>query len=262
MHVVRAGAGAPPLVFVHGFACSHADWRQQFERFAARHAVLACDLRGHGRTPAEPGEVSIETFGADVAQLLEDEKLSDALLVGHSMGCRVVVQAAAVDSSRIGGLALIDGSRLGEGDPQAAAKNASAAIAAPGYAAWARGFFEGMFVASSDPKLKADTVARALRLPEALGAALFPRMVAWDAAKMEGALRAVKAPILVIQSTKLDARLVRVSLAAGDTSPWLEKVKQLAPGARIEIVTGVGHFPQLEAPDAVNRLLADFAAAL
>lgn len=274
MHVVRAGGGSAPtgvqgpddtpprapLVFVHGFACSHGDWKSQLDHFSRRHRVLACDLRGHGRTPAEPDEVSIETFGMDVVRLLEDEKLTGAVLVGHSMGCRVVLQANSKDPSRIGGLVLIDGSCMGQGDPEEAADNAAAAIRALGYAKWARQFFEAMFVASSDPKLKAETVERAVKLPEEIGSALFPRMNAWDAANMESALAAVKVPTLVIQSTKLNAERVRVSLAPGDSSPYLDMVRRFAPKARIEIVPGVGHFSQLEAAAEVNRLIDGFVA--
>ena len=258
MHIVRAGSGKPPLVFVHGFACSHGDWRAQIEHFAPRHRVIACDLRGHGQTPGAPEDASIETFGADVAQLLAGEKLEHAVLVGHSMGCRVVLQAMLHEPKRVGALVLIDGSRMAVGDPKAAAKSAAAAIAALGYPEWMRRFIEAMFVASSDPKLRSHTVARALRLPEPFGAALFPRLNAWDAAKMENAFKSVEAPTLVIQSTKMSPERVRVSLAQGDTSPYLELVRRLVPAARVEIVTGVGHFSQLEAAGIVNQLIEGF----
>lgn len=64
--------------------------------------------------------------------------------------------------------------------------------------------------------------------------------------------------VLVIQSTCLNADRVRVSMAPGDDAPWLQTVRRLAPSVRIETVPGVGHFPQLEAPDHVNRLIASF----
>jgi len=258
MHIVRAGSGKPPLVFVHGFACSHGDWRAQMEHFAPRHRVIACDLRGHGQTPAGLEDVSIETFGADVAQLLAEEKLERAVLVGHSMGCRVVLQAMLHEPGRVGALVLIDGSRMAEGDARAASKSAAAAINALGYGEWARRFFEAMFVASSDPKLRSHTVARALKVPEAVGAVLFPRLNAWDAAKMERALKAVKVPTLVIQSTKMNSERVRVSLAQGETSPYLEMMRKLVPAATIEIISGVGHFSQLEAAGIVNQLIEGF----
>ena len=46
-HVVR-GEGAPPIVFVHGFACAQADWDAQVAHFSPRHRVVTVDLRGHG----------------------------------------------------------------------------------------------------------------------------------------------------------------------------------------------------------------------
>ena len=115
-----------------------------------------------------------------------------------------------------------------------------------------------MFVTSNDPKVKTDTIARAVQLPEAIGSALFPRMNAWDAANMDKALAAVKVPALVIQSTKLNAERVRVSLVPGDTSPYLDMVRKFAPRAKIEIVPGVGHFSQIEAAAEVNRLIEGF----
>jgi pimeloyl-ACP methyl ester carboxylesterase len=87
---------------------------------------------------------------------------------------------------------------------------------------------------------------------------LWPSMARWDAAEMDGALAAVRSPLLVIQSTTRDAQLRRSPLKAGETSPWLAHLEKKISGLKIEIVTGVGHFPQLEAADTVNRLIAGF----
>ena len=256
----RAGEGAPPLLFVHGFACSHADWQPQLEHFAATQSVVACDLRGHGATPGDPAECSIETYGADVAALLTTLDLRGAVLVGHSLGCRVVLQAALNAPERIAGVALIDGSRIGMGDPETAGRVMREQIRATGYGAFARRLFEEMFLPSSGVMLKTSIVDRALELPAPIGSALFPRMVAWDAANMERALSTLTVPLLVVQSTNVNAQRVRVALSAEETTPWLDLVRRLAPSTRIEVLPGVGHFPQLEAPEEVNRLLADFAA--
>ena len=43
-----AGAGDPPIIFVHGWSCDRSYFAPQFEHFAAGHAVAAMDLRGHG----------------------------------------------------------------------------------------------------------------------------------------------------------------------------------------------------------------------
>ena len=113
MHYVRTGSGAPPLVFVHGFACSSDDWGLQIKDLNSRFEIVACDLRGHGHTPGRPQECTIENFGGDVAALLSLLDLERSFLVGHSMGCRVVLEAARVAPERVGGLVLIDGSRTG-----------------------------------------------------------------------------------------------------------------------------------------------------
>ena len=262
MHFERAGQGNPPVVFVHGYACSSGDWRSQMERFRATHTVVACDLRGHGSTPGLPADCSIETYGADVAALLAELKLPPTVLVGHSMGCRVVLQVYLAAPETIAGLVLIDGSRQGFGDRDTVERVMHEQLRATGYGSFARRLFEEMFVASSDPKLKAEIVERALQLPSGIGTALMPRMRGWDARYMEQTLAAVRAPMLVIQSTTINAERVRVPLAAGQTSAWLDLVRQRAPAARIEIVPGVGHFPQLEAPEQVNALIAGFISAL
>ncbi|MEL0112441.1 MAG: alpha/beta fold hydrolase, partial [Rickettsiales bacterium] len=88
---IREGAGDPPIVFVHGYLCELENWRHQVAHFKSSHTVLACDLRGLGRSPLGGGEMTIEQLGQDVADLLAHHDLSDAVLVGHSMGCRVIM---------------------------------------------------------------------------------------------------------------------------------------------------------------------------
>jgi pimeloyl-ACP methyl ester carboxylesterase len=250
---------AKPLVFVHGFACTHADWRPLLAHFGAGHPVFTPDLRGHGATHARPEDCSIETYGADIAALLEGKDLKGAVLIGHSMGCRVVLQAYLSAPDRVAALALIDGAyRGGGGDPAAAEQAGRAAIAAGGYLDFQRRLFDGMFLAPS--ALSRAIVERATRLPESVGAVLHPRVARWDTAHMDAALAAVQVPLLVIQTTRM-AGGKRVPLRAGDSSPWLDLVRRHVPQARIEIIPGAGHFPQLEVPEAVGRLLSELIGA-
>ena len=130
----------------------------------------------------------------------------------------------------------------------------SDAISAAGFDKFAQGMFDAMFLAPSP--LASAIVARAKKLPPEIGLALFPRMSRWDAANTEKALAKVKVPLLVIQSTYLNSQRVRVPLKAGESTPWLDLVRRAVPGARIETIAEVGHFPQLEAPEQVNKLLS------
>jgi len=257
LHYVHSGRGAPPLVFVHGFCCELGDWGPQLDDFAPRNEVVACDLRGHGKTPGRPEECSIENFGGDVAALLSVLNLERSVLIGHSMGCRVVLEAARLAPERVAGIVLVDGSRFATGDPEAAERAARAAIEKDGYAAFSAALFGEMFVAGS--VRAAEILERVAAKPADVPAALWPRSARWDAGQLDSALAAVRSPLLAIQSTVRDpVTLKRTSLKAGETSGWLDLLRERVKGARIEVIPGVGHFTQLDAAARVNRLIGEF----
>src|SRR5262245_46247876 len=191
--------------------------------------------------------------------LANNLELKDFILVGHSMGCRVVLEANRIAPERVAGIVLVDGSRFGTGDPQAAEASARASIKQVGYKAWAEDLFRQMFLKSTPATER--LVQRAVRQSAEIGAALWPRSARWDAGTLEPALAAVRVPVLVIQTTTRDAKTgKRGPLKAGQSTPWLELLKSKLRDVRIEILPGLGHFPQLEAPDAVNGLIAEFAS--
>ena len=258
MHYELRGDGSPSLVFVHGFACDHMDWTAQVEALSERHRVVTCDLRGHGYTPGKPQDCSIETYGADVAELVEALQLAPAILVGHSMGCRVVLEAACQRPWAAAGLVLIDGSVTGSGEPAAAELATREKIAAKGFRTFSADFFRDMFPVRFDRS--DEIIERACKLPVEIGSTLFPRISRWDAQHMNAALAAVQAPLMVIQSTCMGPTLKRESLQAGQSSPWLDRVREYAPNARIEIVSGAGHFVHMEVAEQVNALIQNFLA--
>lgn len=256
MYVKRSGSGIPPLVFVHGFGCASEDWDAQRRSLEGKHEVIACDLPGHGRTQAMVKDARIEHFGREVAGLLQQP----SVLIGHSMGCRVVLEASKINPDRVMGIVLIDGSRVGTGDPDVAQRTVAQQLDTVGYGKFIDAFFVSMIFRPLPNR--DELLARAKRLPEDFGRSLFLDIVRWDAAQLDRTLEAIRAPMLVIQSTAMNAERKRVTMKAGDTSPWLELIKTYVPQARISIIPGVGHFTQIEAPDDVSRLVGGFAARL
>jgi pimeloyl-ACP methyl ester carboxylesterase len=257
MHHVITGAGSPPIVFVHGFACSHTDWRAQVRHFSARHKTVAVDLPGHSATPAPTGPASIELCGSAVAELLRSLTLPPAVLAGHSMGCRVVLDAAIKAPERVAGVVLVDGSRFAA----EAAEAFEARFAGGEYAAVIGGMFEQMFTPASNSVAKEAVMHRAAALPERVGRALLLSMVRFDQDALAAALRGLQRPLLVLQTTFLNAQRLRTSMSAGQTTPWLQFVRANAPGALIQVLPGVGHFPQIDAPAETNQILASFIAS-
>jgi pimeloyl-ACP methyl ester carboxylesterase len=258
IHLSFTGTGRPELVLVHGFGCAHDDWRDQIARFERERRVLAMDLRGHGASTGQGADCTLERLGRDVAELVGRLDLRAAVLVGHSMGCRVVLEAHRHAQDRIAGVVLLDGSRLGT-QPGDGAKMRDA-IESMGYAAFARALFGEALLA--DAAAGRAVTERAANLGRAVGTTLFPSMVEWDAVGLEPAMAAVSVPLMAIQSTYLNPERRRVRLQAGQSSPWLDLVRGRVPQARVEIVPEAGHFTMLDQPEAVNRLLAEFISRL
>jgi pimeloyl-ACP methyl ester carboxylesterase len=89
-----AGSGRP-LVLVHGITESRRTWDPLIApSIAAGYRVVAVDLRGHGDSSKVP-PYDLATMAADLGAVLEEERLHDALLVGHSLGGAVVSAYAA-----------------------------------------------------------------------------------------------------------------------------------------------------------------------
>lgn len=103
-----AGSGSPALVFVHGWSCDRGYWRHQLPAFEASHRVVAVDLAGHGDSGIGRSSWTMPAFGADVAAVVDELGLDDIVLVGHSMGGDVVVEAALILGTRVAGLVWVD----------------------------------------------------------------------------------------------------------------------------------------------------------
>ena len=162
IHHVVAGDGDPPIVFVHGFACARSDWDAQIAHLSSRHRTVAVDLRGHGDSAGDAADCSIERYGAEVAEVMRALALPQAVLVGHSMGCRVVIEAALQAPGLTAGVILVDGSQFAAAMGPVLLER----FATPdGYVTLAKALFDDMFTAKSDPTMAASVTERAARLP-------------------------------------------------------------------------------------------------
>ena len=98
------GIGEPAVVFVHGWSCDRSYWRNQMSLFAEQYQVVAIDLAGHGTSGVERDDWTVEAFGGDVAAVVKKLGLEKVVLVGHSMGGPVNIEAARLIPDRVVGL--------------------------------------------------------------------------------------------------------------------------------------------------------------
>ena len=79
------GERGKPLVFHHGWPLTADDWNAQMMFFLARgYRVIAHDRRGHGRSTQTVDGHDMDTYAADVAQLVKAPDLQNAVHFGHS----------------------------------------------------------------------------------------------------------------------------------------------------------------------------------
>ena len=101
--------GLTPILIVHGLSYFSHDWLGVGEALGAEREVILMDMRGFGDSDWSPSrDYSVPAMGQDVVAVLEHAKWPRAVLVGHSMGGRSVVHAAAKNPERVAALALID----------------------------------------------------------------------------------------------------------------------------------------------------------
>jgi len=259
IHHVIAGNGHTPIVFVHGFACAHSDWDAQVAHFSPRYQTVAVDLRGHGASPGSAADCSVERYGADVAEVMRALNLPPAVIVGHSMGCRVVLEAALQAPEHTKAAVLVDGSQFAAG----AGPALRAAFAQPnGFAGMQQGQFKAMFTAKSDPSIVESVVERAHRLSREVGEKMMINLQRYDEYRLVASLRSLTVPVMAIQTTFTNAQRQRSSLKPGQSTPYLDLLRTGIPGVRIEIVPDTGHFPQLDEPAQTNALLYSFLASI
>jgi pimeloyl-ACP methyl ester carboxylesterase len=99
----------PVLVLLHGLASNMTRWSEFLENTTLkdRWDILRVDLRGHGRSMARC-RLGMEIWCQDLLRVLDAERCSEAVLVGHSLGAQLAIHFAHRFPTRVRGLVLVD----------------------------------------------------------------------------------------------------------------------------------------------------------
>ena len=236
-----AGRGDPALVFVHCGGCEQGFWDGQMAHFAAKHRVVALDLAGHGQSGVGRKDWMMPAFGQDVVSVVEALGLKRVVLIGHSLGGPVVLEAARRMPGRVAGLVLVD--TMVDFEQRLAAEEVEKYLSAlqADYRATTTAITSQYFFSASTPEpVKARVLETVLSVPQEIGVAVFRSSAAYDPLP---ALREIKAPIRAINSDLFPTNV--------------EGNRRYVPGYQVAIMKGVGHYLMLEQPEAFNALLAE-----
>jgi pimeloyl-ACP methyl ester carboxylesterase len=108
IHYAERGEPRPgrlPVLLIHGAGASAAIWMMTLARLGRVTRTVAIDLPGHGPSPEGPG-ASLDAYRDAVGALAAAVCLGRAVLVGHSMGALIAVQAALAWPDKVAGLVL------------------------------------------------------------------------------------------------------------------------------------------------------------
>jgi len=239
IHYTAAGTGSPALVFVHGWSCDGSYWSNQVPAFARSHRVVAVDLGGHGQSGTNRADWTMQTFGSDVAAVVKTLELDPVILIGHSMGGAVIIEAARRLPDRVRALVAVDTLHDVEEVITEEQISAHTAPMREDFKAGAENMVRNMLFDTNAAPALVDQVATdmASAHPE-IALSAMENLFRYDAAT---ALETVKAPVRCI-----DCPLYPVNVEAGSRH---------ATSYRVSIIEGVGHFPMLEDTGAFKREL-------
>jgi pimeloyl-ACP methyl ester carboxylesterase len=249
----EAGAG-DPVVFIHGFPFRNTMWGPQLEAVPQGWRFIAPDLRGFGNSEAGALPFSMELFADDVVALLDYLEIEQAVICGLSMGGYIAFSLVHRFPHRVRALVLAA--------TRASAENVEAR--------------QGRYELAARTRVHGPQVVVEAMLPKMVSAATrqhSPQVVDFVKNMMQTTNAEVMARTLEAMAGRADHRdiLPGINMSAmvvrGDQDEIISRedmdlLARQVRGAKYEVVTNVGHLPNLEAPDVFNQLLQTFLRVL
>ena len=232
-----AGEAEGALLFIHGWAGDRYYWASQLYDFADTHKVVTVDLAGHGDSGSDRAEWTIESLARDVQAVVDHLDLTSVVLVGHSMGGPVALEAARLMPDRVVGVVGVDtfhdvGYDYGDDWEEFLVAYET------DFADTCTEFVEQMFLEGADAGLVTEITADMCDISPEIGIALLRAFPGYD---LPGSLAAVEVPVRSINSPLWPTDV--------------EGNRKYDPDFDVLIIEGSGHFPMREKREEFDRLL-------
>lgn len=235
------GSGEPVLVFIHGWSCDSNYWREQVPVFRNRFTVVTVDLAGHGGTDGHRSDWSMARFGQDVATAVAAVPGEKVILIGHSMGGPVAIEAARKLGDRVVGIIGVDTFKtIGAPVPSQAQLDAAVKPFEANFIGHTREMITEHFFA---PGADAELVRKV-----AYDMSLSPTRVAIPA------LRATLGYDYAEPLKEIDVPIVAINSDLGEPINEV-RIRKVLPRFRAVTLSAIGHFLMMEDPARFNPAL-------
>jgi len=241
-----------PVVLIHGLGDSLRSYEPVLAHLPLDVRALVPSLRGHGDADRPDQGYTPADHVGDIALLLDDAGVNQAVIAGHSSGSQIAQLFAITHPRRTLGLVLIGAP--GPVPDQAAAARMTEEVAAlrdPIDDTWLRDFAAST-LAGPIPEAFLDTiVAESRKVPARVYQTAWPGIRDFD---LSGDLQRITVPTIIIWGDQ-----DRVPVA---TRECQNQLVDAIPDARLMIYQGAGHSPHWERPQQFAADLASFVRSL
>lgn len=102
------GEGSNTIICLHGYPFDKTMWQEQLDFLKSSNRIIACDIRGFGKSIDEASQLSIELFTDDLIAFMDKLKIDKAIVCGLSMGGYIALNALKRFPDRFEALILCD----------------------------------------------------------------------------------------------------------------------------------------------------------
>ena len=235
------GQGKAAVVLLHCWACDRSFWKEQVEPLSRSFRVVTVDLGGHGASGDGRAAWTVAGLGGDVQAVVEALKLDPVVLVGHSLGGAVALDAARRMPGRVRGVVAVDSLHDVETPMPRETAERLAALYEDDFPGTMAVMVRKMLPAGADPAVLDFVTVRATAARPGPMVALLRDTPNLDLAAW---MEAARVPVRAIQS-----------------GPPLSPPTKIGVNRRhadydASFMDGVGHYPMLERHAEFNRRLA------
>lgn len=234
------GAGSPPIVLIHTIGGDRSDWNLVAPALAKRHRLLIVDLPGHGQS-APPEKTTVAEAAKRLEKVLSQNKVTGALLVGHSYGALVALELAADHPKRAAAVVAIDAATYTMAD--SVQLTSAKLMLRERYSVFLHAIFERM---TSDPARSDSLVAHAARVKQEVLSDYFHD--AWKT-DLRPRVKGMKTPVHVVLTEMLWPQ------AESWTGARTRLGYQTAGPAQGHRIMDSAHFIALDRPDTLVQVI-------